>query len=585
MLYSADRNSGRDGRKVAPPAQLHPQVSSKNYEVSPDRNEQGLEDSQRLQNKRDSQGFGDNDAREAHDRASNLPRDLLSRASSIESGISNLNLAQNNRHKPSKRSSFDIGASDASNSTEPNGHSRTRNNRKGSVSRRYKRTACFVHSLLEVQQRNEADQRRQSASPLNSQSTPASRPDSPSHEERQDKRDLFTHLSKKEISDMALGVRELSKHLGSARLKLNIHHILVVTKTGDKSLIEKTRQVCEWLLYRSKSESQRGHNLEQNNYQGKRSGYTVYVEEPFRQEKGFDTLQRYDAERPGRLKFWTAELCTKSPHLFDFVLTLGGDGTVLYTSWLFQRIVPPVLSFALGSLGFLTMFNFDEHRENITSVFNEGVTAALRMRIECTVYRASRRSNGELVTDSEQNDLMDDIINSDHLGEDHHRTHTADMSFSVLNDLVVDRGPNPFMSSTELFGDDEHLTSIAADGVCISTPTGSTAYSLAAGGSLCHPEIPAILISPICPHTLSFRPLLVPDSMVLRVAVPYESRSTAWASFDGRNRVELNQGDYVRISASRFPFPTCLKSKQTGDWFESISRTLNWNERKKQKGC
>ena len=133
-----------------------------------------------------------------------------------------------------------------------------------------------------------------------------------------------------------------------------------------------------------------------------------------------------------------------------------------------------------------------------------------------------------------------------------------------------------------------------------------------------HPEIPAILISPICPHTLSFRPLLVPDSMILRVVVPADSRSTAWCSFDGRNRLELKrtqplsppfplppalplqcsltlavwgvfvrllivEGDYVAISASRFPFPTVLKQKEAGDWFDSISRTLNWNERKRQK--
>lgn len=100
-----------------------------------------------------------------------------------------------------------------------------------------------------------------------------------------------------------------------------------------------------------------------------------------------------------------------------------------------------------------------------------------------------------------------------------------------------------------------------ADGLTISTPTGSTAYSvssfadgeacleiliysvqqLSAGGSLVHPEIPALLITPICPHTLSFRPMLLPDSMELRVCVPYNSRSTAWASFDGRGRVELKR--------------------------------------------
>lgn len=127
------------------------------------------------------------------------------------------------------------------------------------------------------------------------------------------------------------------------------------------------------------------------------------------------------------------------------------------------------------------------------------------------------------------------------------------------------------------------MTTAQADGLCISTPTGSTAYSLSAGGSLVHPEIPAILISPICPHTLSFRPMLLPDSMELRIAVPYNSRSTAWASFDGRGRVELKQGDHIKVTASRYPFPTICAENQSVDWFESISRTLKWNERQRQK--
>ena len=92
------------------------------------------------------------------------------------------------------------------------------------------------------------------------------------------------------------------------------------------------------------------------------------------------------------------------------------------------------------------------------------------------------------------------------------------------------------MSEIEIFGDNVHLTSLLADGVCIATPTGSTAYNLAAGGSLCHPENPVILLTAICPHTLSFRPILLPDTMVLRIGVPYNARSAGWVSFDGRER-------------------------------------------------
>lgn len=140
------------------------------------------------------------------------------------------------------------------------------------------------------------------------------------------------------------------------------------------------------------------------------------------------------------------------------------------------------------------------------------------------------------------------------------------------------------MSYTEIFGDDEHFTSVQADGICVSTPTGSTAYNLAAGGSLCHPENPVMLVTSICAHTLSFRPIILPDTIVLRVGVPYTVRTNSWASFDGRERVELHPGDYVTISASRYPFASVqAHGRRSEDWVNSISGKLGWNTRQKQK--
>jgi len=171
------------------------------------------------------------------------------------------------------------------------------------------------------------------------------------------------------------------------------------------------------------------------------------------------------------------------------------------------------------------------------------------------------------------------------------------------------------MSTIELFGDDEHLTTVQADGICVATPTGSTAYNLAAGGSLCHPENPVILVTAICAHTLSFRPIILPDSMVLRMGVPYDARADSWVSFDGRERyvkdqvhilihlwslvallqlaanstgmhcrVELTPGDYVTISASRYPFANVMPpGRRSEDWINSLSRTLQWNSRQRQK--
>lgn len=138
------------------------------------------------------------------------------------------------------------------------------------------------------------------------------------------------------------------------------------------------------------------------------------------------------------------------------------------------------------------------------------------------------------------------------------------------------------MSTVEIFGDNAHFTTVQADGVCVATPTGSTAYNLAAGGSLCHPDNPVILLTAICAHTLSFRPIILPDTIVLRIAVPYDARTSSWASFDGRERVELLPGDYVTISASRFPFASVL-SYDGEEWITRIRRSLKWNERERQK--
>ncbi|BGP24895.1 hypothetical protein JCM10295v2_003815 [Rhodotorula toruloides] len=304
----------------------------------------------------------------------------------------------------------------------------------------------------------------------------------------------------------------------------------------------------------------------------------------------------------GQLRYWTNEMCRKSPHLFDFVITLGGDGTVLYTSWLFQQIVPPVIPFALGSLGFLTNFDYANFRETLDAAIETGVRVNLRMRFTCTVYRAvedesvgRRRAirsgkTGGIFMKSLTREGWDAIESGKPLNAPGGRdkeikcfSTRAVESFEVLNDLVVDRGPSPYVSQLELFGDEHHMTTVQADGLTVSTPTGSTAYSLSAGGSLVHPEIPAILITPICPHTLSFRPMLLPDSMELRICVPYNTRSTAWASFDGRGRVELKQGDHIKVTASPYPFPTVCADKQSTDWFHSIARTLKWNERERQK--
>ncbi|KAK6204708.1 ATP-NAD kinase-like domain-containing protein [Scheffersomyces amazonensis] len=343
--------------------------------------------------------------------------------------------------------------------------------------------------------------------------------------------DLRSVKSHTELAETANGVRMLAKNLAKATIQLDVRAIMIVTKARDNSLIYLTREIVEWLFTRERD-------------------IIVYVDNKLNTSKRFDASSIIESYPKANqlLKYWDKKFASKNPELFDLVITLGGDGTVLYVSNLFQRVVPPVISFALGSLGFLTNFNFNQFREKMNTVVDSGVRAYLRMRFTCRVHRA----DGKLVCEQQ-----------------------------VLNELVVDRGPSPYVTQLELYGDGSLLTVAQADGLIIATPTGSTAYSLSAGGSLVHPGVSAISVTPICPHTLSFRPILLPDGMFLKVKVPMQSRSTAWASFDGKVRTELRKGDYVTIQASPFPFPTVISSKT--EYIDSVSRNLHWNVREQQK--
>lgn len=263
-------------------------------------------------------------------------------------------------------------------------------------------------------------------------------------------------LTKKQLSEMAWGVRELSRRLSSMRIRFRVKTIFLLTKIHDADLISRTRELTKWLLSHERDVD-----------------YTVYVEEKFKDNKKFNALgmveelskEALDAGQPQtkasddviskRLRYWDEDMCRNRPHMFDFAITLGGDGTVLYASWLFQRIVPPVLSFSLGSLGFLTKFDFEEHRTILESAFNKGVTVSLRLRFEGTIMRSQQRkrladaeeSSSSQDDDGHKPDLVEELVGEER--EDEH-THKPDGTFEILNEIVVDRGPNPSESLANL---------------------------------------------------------------------------------------------------------------------------------------
>merc|ERR1711953_1171368 len=240
----------------------------------------------------------------------------------------------------------------------------------------------------------------------------------------------------------------------------------------------------------------------------------------------------------------------------DFVVCLGGDGTLLYASSLFQQSVPPIMAFHLGSLGFLTPFEIDNFEQQITHVLEGHAALTLRSRLRCIIMRKDKSSTNSSNSVEPNTNLL------------------------VLNEVVIDRGPSPYLSNIDLYLDGKLITSVQGDGLIVSTPTGSTAYAVAAGASMIHPSVPAIMVTPICPHSLSFRPIVVPAGVELKITVSPDSRNTAWVSFDGRKRQELCHGDSLRVTTSIYPIPSICAQDQITDWFDSLAECLHWNSQK-----
>lgn len=232
----------------------------------------------------------------------------------------------------------------------------------------------------------------------------------------------------------------------------------------------------------------------------------------------------------------------------DFCVSLGGDGTVLHLTTLFSedQPLPPVASFAMGTLGFLTPFDaadFEKCLSRVMDANDDPVYCTLRTRKRCDVYK-----DGQLL-------------------KTHH----------VLNECLLDRGASPTLARLECYIDGYHITSVQADGLIIATPTGSTAYSMAAGGPMAAPSVPCTLLTPIAPHSLSFRPLVVPESSEIEIYLPPNARSTARASFDGRNTMRMQKGTSIRCSTSTCALPMINSERLDRDWYEGIVQKLKWN--------
>jgi len=280
----------------------------------------------------------------------------------------------------------------------------------------------------------------------------------------------------------------------------------------------------------------------------------------------WDTSQSLPDDLAERCRSWSPgqDLLEDS---VDLVVCIGGDGTLCWAAGLFAGAMPPVIAFAAGSLGFLTPFPITDWMATLMPILGvncKGVNPlqlACRMRFQMRVMRSSIDQN--VGTPDEP---------------------CPPIPVQALNEVLVHRGSSGHLVKLEVWVNGSQVTMVQGDGLIIATPTGSTAYSLAAGGSMMHPSVPGIILTPVCPHSLSFRPVVLPDSAVVTVKVPMSARSSrVMVAVDGKDRIELNRGDSIQVAVSPYSLPTITKRSVTDDWFRSVNGALQWNKRVEQK--
>jgi NAD+ kinase len=227
----------------------------------------------------------------------------------------------------------------------------------------------------------------------------------------------------------------------------------------------------------------------------------------------------------------------------ELVVVLGGDGTLISVARLMCGKDVPILGVNLGSLGFLTETTVEELYSRLEKCLEGNPRVSDRMMLEVTVHREG--------TEIE--------------------THYA------LNDVVINKGALARIVDLETKVNRHFLTTFKADGLIVSTPTGSTGYSMSAGGPIVHPQMSCIVITPICPHTLTNRPIVVPDESVVSITVKSSFDENVYLTIDGQVGLELKEGDSLEVR--RALKTIALVMSRHRDYFELLRTKLKWGER------
>jgi NAD+ kinase len=230
------------------------------------------------------------------------------------------------------------------------------------------------------------------------------------------------------------------------------------------------------------------------------------------------------------------------PERADLIVVLGGDGTLISVARHVGARMTPILGVNLGSLGFLTEITQAETFATLERVLEGNYQLSQRLMLDVVV----RRQGEEIAR------------------------------YEVLNDAVINKGALARIIDMAVCVDDVYLTTFKADGLIVATPTGSTAYNLAAGGPIIDPGVGCLVISPICPHMLTNRPLIVSSEAVIRIEVKFQDQHVVLTA-DGQVGRQLQGGDTVELRQSKNR--TLLIKSPSKDYFEVLRTKLRWGER------
>jgi len=227
------------------------------------------------------------------------------------------------------------------------------------------------------------------------------------------------------------------------------------------------------------------------------------------------------------------------------VLVLGGDGTLLSMADCIGRagLNVPILGVNFGSLGFLTEVTLPELYPSLEAALAGRAPIEERLTLRATIARSTDAPSTEV----------------------------------AVNDVVINKGARSRLIDLSISVGDGLVTTVRADGLIVATPTGSTAYNLAAGGPIVQPSVDALVLTPIAPHTLTNRPLVIPSSSTVRVKPMMEERDEVFVTFDGQVGCELHAGDEINIC--RASQPMRLVRPATRSYFEVLREKLNWGKR------